>query len=685
MADQKHQKNLKDPSENPSQTNQTDQANSSEPPDQADQAIQKNKNDKTPEAPSILAIRRSILHRYWMLCYIFSLINTLGYFSGVRVVGLGSSLYVISVFLTYNLMYILPAMVLTGILHHTLGWFLRKAPPESRAVRISSGTVYAFALLAVVLIQILIFADRTIFQMFGMHFNGFIWNLITTKGGIESMGGGENADLVYALIGAGFVVVHIAMLVVAMRLNLWKKVCAGLGAKWPKRVIIILMVMAAVGERVAYGISKIRSESSILISARAFPLYQPVTFRKIARNLGFDISRSENFRVRLDITGLNYPLKPLVRKTPQKQHNVVWLVAESLRADMLTPEIMPATWAFSNKAHRFNKHYSGGNGTRMGMFSMFYGIYGNYWFAFMEERRGPILMDTLIEQDYQFELFTSARFSYPEFDKTIFSRSPREHLHETMGGPGWEVDQKHIAKMLEFLDKRDKSKPFMTFEFFESPHARYFFPPESIIRKPFLEDFNYATANIERDIELIFNRYINSCHHLDSQIARVLEYLESEELLDSTIVIITGDHGEEFMEKGRWGHNSEFTEEQIRVPMVLYIPGSGVSVVERMTSHLDIPSTLLPYFGVSNDPQDYCLGTSMLKDNGRSYTVVSDWSRIGYVDSKYKASFPIGVGGLSQNHVTNAQDVEIEDTSVFYASYAKQLKKLLQDMAKFSR
>ena len=67
----------------------------------------------------------------------------------------------------------------------------------------------------------------------------------------------------------------------------------------------------------------------------------------------------------------------------EKPLNIVWLVSESWRWDMLNPEIMPNTWAVTQNAHRFTRHYSGGNGTRMGMFAMFYGLYGTYWFPFL--------------------------------------------------------------------------------------------------------------------------------------------------------------------------------------------------------------------------------------------------------------------------------------------------------------
>jgi len=71
-----------------------------------------------------------------------------------------------------------------------------------------------------------------------------------------------------------------------------------------------------------------------------------------------------------------YPLKPLIIKKQEKLPNIVMLVSESWRWDMLNPEISPATWAFAQNAHQFRHNYSSGNGARMGIFGLFYGLYG---------------------------------------------------------------------------------------------------------------------------------------------------------------------------------------------------------------------------------------------------------------------------------------------------------------------
>ena len=67
-------------------------------------------------------------------------------------------------------------------------------------------------------------------------------------------------------------------------------------------------------------------------------------------------------------------------------------------------------------------------------------------------------------------------------------------------------------------------------------------------------------------IDALLNRYTNAAHWIDYQIGRVLDEIEAQGLLENTVVIVTDDHGEEFMEKGAWGHNSGFVEEQIHAP-----------------------------------------------------------------------------------------------------------------------
>jgi membrane-anchored protein YejM (alkaline phosphatase superfamily) len=324
----------------------------------------------------------------------------------------------------------------------------------------------------------------------------------------------------------------------------------------------------------------------------------------------------------------------------------------------------------------------------MGMFSMFYGLYGSYWFPFLNENRGPVLLDLLLDGGWQTFLYTSARFSYPEFDRTLFQRIPRSELHEGDPGlAGWQNDRRNVDRLLADLDARDPQRPFFAFMFFESPHARYYFPEEAVIRRPYLEDFNYATTDVAANIGLIKNRYINACHHLDGQFARVLDWLTERGLLDSTIVVITGDHGEEFMEKGHWGHNASFVDEQIRVPLVLWVPGRAPSVDERMSSHVDIAPTVMALLGVTNPPADYSLGHDLFGGDRPSQSVVADWDRLACVSHAGKAILPVRYNSFGRSVTLGPDDVALEGAAEarFLAAERPRLAAVMRNLARFGR
>lgn len=612
-----------------------------------------------------------LLNRYFMLSYFFTLILVFGFIRKIDCADKQTILFVGAAYLSYSALYLLPAFLITKL---SLFLFCR-----GERTRLGGKVACTVAVLISGITFLFLYTDYFIFNLYHFHFNGFVWNLIKTPGGIESLGGNQASFLTFALILVVFFGSQVFFLWLAHRF--WKN--DAVPRKKTGLIVLSCLLLLALGERGIYGFSHLQAHTPVLVAAESFPFYQPTTIRTLAKKMGYEVQRKAKLTLDVDSRQLSYPLKPIELQAPQHPLNIVWLMAESLRADMLDPEIMPATWKFAQRAHRFTQHYSGGNGTRMGIFSAFYGIYGAYWFSFLDMRQPPVIMEVLQNLGYQLDLRTSAKFSYPEFDKTVFAGVSKHFMHELSGKPGWQLDRENVADMIEFLQSRDKNRPFMSFMFFESPHARYYFPEECAIRKPYLESFNYATMSVDRDMELIRNRYINACHHLDSQLGRLLEHLERENLLENTIVLITGDHGEEFMEKGNWGHNSKYTEEQTRVPMVLWVPGTGASTTQRMTSHLDIVPTLLPLLGVKNPAGDYSLGYDLLGTKQREFTVVSDWSSVCYVGSRYKARFPLKTTGLARNSVTLKNDGPVADGEDFFVTHHGVMLKLMKDFARF--
>jgi len=627
----------------------------------------------------------AVLDRFFLASYLLILLLCLPYLRRAWRSDLGSDAYALAVGLAQAALYLAPAFVATRIVHRLL--LPRRGPPGRAPVR--RAIVYALALLLTTLTAVAIEADGRIFGIFGFHLNGFVLNLLTTPGGIDSMGIGREGVASFASVVAG--------LAVAQSLLLWGSHRIGRAAPLPRRRrawAIALLVAVSLGERVTYAIGEARSDGSILEQANAFPLYFPVTARNRLIEMG--IAKPRDGEVPdLDpgSSTLAYPLRPLRVEPPARLLNVVWLVGESLRWDLLDPEVMPAAHGLSRDAWRFTRHYSGGNGTRMGMFSMFYGVHGPYWFQFLEERRSPVLVDVLQQQGYQLGLFTSARFSYPEFDRTIFAHVPAsamrdsvENYHSDDWVRGWKNDRARVSDLLEFLEKRDRKRPFFAFMFFESTHFRYYFPDESVIRRPYAQEVDLDELSGPQKAELEYARYVNAAHHLDSQIGRILDYLRRDGHLGDTIVLITGDHGEEFWEKGRTGHNSEFHEEQIRVPLVLWIPGDGGHVVDANTSHVDIAPTLLPLLGVRNPAADYSLGRDLRGPIDREFMLVADWSRIGILDPDYKLTLPIhGTGLLLENAITTRDDGPLPDAGSAYRVAEPELRAAIGDLRRFRR
>ncbi len=572
-----------------------------------------------------------------------------------------------AIVLSYALLCILPTLAMIGATR----WIRRRG---GVAQGIGDFLVVGVAALS----QLLLASDFVIHGMFGFHINGFVLNLITTPEGMQSMGADPAALRIYLFVALGTIAVNAAIWWTVSRRATWN-----LGTRRLKWALVTLLILA-VGERVTYGIAYNQAWPDVMAVASTVPGYQPFTFRSLAKRMGFEMQRRTNLDAPRSNAALIYPTQPLATTPPANPPNIVWFFCESLRADMLTEEIMPRTWAFAQESQRFTHHYSGGNGTRMGMFTAFYGMPGNYWFNFLRNRRPPILVDRLQELDYRLRFSTSAAFTYPEFDKTILAHVPANNLFPLSKGSGWVSDRHHVGQMKAWLKDDKSTSPFFLFHFFESPHARYYFPPESVIRRPYLEDLNYATVELKRDIGLIRNRYINSVHHLDSQLGEMIDAIRAKNHLENTIIVITGDHGEEFMENGRWGHNSQFTEPQLRVPLIVHMPGRGAGVSNHRTSHVDLVPSLMPMLGVTSPPEDYSTGEDLFSPASRLLTF-SDWDRIAISDGTSKAIFPLNATAQMGSRVTTAEDAPVKDESAALRQLGGPMVRLKNMMSQFTR
>ncbi len=97
-----------------------------------------------------------------------------------------------------------------------------------------------------------------------------------------------------------------------------------------------------------------------------------------------------------------------------------------------------------------------------------------------------------------------------------------------------------------------------------------------------------------RDLEHVKAQYDAEIRFTDDIVRGIFDDLEARGMLDNTLVILTADHGEEFFEHGRKGHNKTLFEEVVRIPLIMSWPGqidAGL-VLEQQAQIIDFMPTI---------------------------------------------------------------------------------------------
>lgn len=138
----------------------------------------------------------------------------------------------------------------------------------------------------------------------------------------------------------------------------------------------------------------------------------------------------------------------------------------------------------------------------------------------------------------------------------------------------------------------------------------------------------YARPHEEPDIstpDKAYQAYELSVHSTDAFLGRLVEEMRAAGLLENTLIVVTGDHGEGFGEHGPRMHNGTAYEEGLRVPLVLFGP-DVLKKTGRQTGlrqHLDLMPTVLELAGIQvSQPLP---GKSLLRENGHDQIAMQCW------------------------------------------------------------
>ena len=114
------------------------------------------------------------------------------------------------------------------------------------------------------------------------------------------------------------------------------------------------------------------------------------------------------------------------------------------------------------------------------------------------------------------------------------------------------------------------------------------------------------TLELPADLEALEARYNHEVAFVDFFLGELLDELVAMGRYDNTIVVVTADHGEGFLEHGELLHGHAPWEEMIRVPLVLRLPEGlrgAPQQIDRPIGLIDLMPTLLDLAGLEPEPQ----------------------------------------------------------------------------------
>lgn len=108
--------------------------------------------------------------------------------------------------------------------------------------------------------------------------------------------------------------------------------------------------------------------------------------------------------------------------------------------------------------------------------------------------------------------------------------------------------------------------------------------------------------------------YLGEIAFTDAQVGRLLDFLDSSGISDSTIVVVMGDHGESLGEHGEATHGFLAYQGVLRIPLIMRVPGgpAGTRIAPPVAA-IDVAPTLLGLLGLPRDADDGAIeGRSLL-------------------------------------------------------------------------
>lgn len=319
--------------------------------------------------------------------------------------------------------------------------------------------------------------------------------------------------------------------------------------------------------------------------------------------------------------------------------NVIVLVVESLRSDELLAYggsrlVMPNVEKIARESRVYTDNITTAthsNYASVVPLSGQYPLRSGLQLPYPKKPAYPrvLIYDILKAQNYHTAVFSSQNEYWGGMYYYLNTGSIDRFFHsETYDGPTyapetdigfarWAEGGKRAGKIddritvnaaVQWLDSlysgRTETRPFFMYMNLQSSHVPYQrpadFPPRFGSGKTsFTIGFNRFPLDSAAAVHDIYD---NSLAYLDAQVGRLVDHLKATGMWDSTVFVLTGDHGQAFLEHGFAAHGNVPFAELSRAPLLIHAPGLAPGADDRPSQHVDVPPTILSILGLPPHP-----------------------------------------------------------------------------------
>jgi hypothetical protein len=494
--------------------------------------------------------------------------------------------------------YLVASATLPALLAGMALTMVARALPR-RARRIG---VITIALLSVVVIEL----DMAWVHMSGTHISGRDVHMFLTESWSDHFGLRPSDLRRTGMIFAGHAVVLVALMALARRLGRWTTFPALSSVGFRIGVgVLVLVDSIVVGRTLADNQSDVGQWQSL---ADKNPL------RIDAMDAAWVGSRPED----ADLAAARTALADTPAALPDVAdstlagplvgiQDVVFLVVESWTPSQVDGQSMPFLSSLLPRAIQAGKHYSAGNCTHYGLMGLIFGEPVTFYRgAEGSDLPQSAYLDRFTEHGFESRYVGSDLSSFRQIGE--YMRNFTRPDHRGKGPSLVEIARDELA--------RDGHN--FLFLFYGDTHYPYPHDPAYARFQPEVpDDFDYQRWDVADYAPEIVNRYRNGLLQLDTWMEAVFQSID----LDHTLVVITGDHGQEFFEGGRLAHGSALDAEQLMTPLLILGPGLEPRKIDEITSHADVMPSVMELLGWSVESGGF--GRSIFQQGGRRVAIAA--------------------------------------------------------------